>query len=90
MSLPTVFLADPCPDCELHMLYRMPGGEPPPLACANPACDSNKPPDPEPTNDLAIPCPCCGHHTLYRPADWEIGGPAMCANPWCDSNHPRP
>lgn len=74
MTLPTVFLAEPCPFCELHMLYRMPGfgGESPPLACANPACDSNHPPAREPGA-----CEICG-------------APAACPNPDCDSNNPRP
>lgn len=84
-GLPTTFLAEPCPVCELAMLYRTISAG---VLCANPACDSNHPPDREPINDLAFPCPYCGHHTIYRPDEWEIGGPAMCANPWCDSNHP--
>lgn len=44
MSLPTTFLAEPCPVCELTMLYRPDGWQiGGPVACANPACDSNHP-----------------------------------------------
>lgn len=93
--LPTTFLDRPCPFCELLMLYRMPGvwrGLPTPLACANPACDSNFPPDreEEPREGLADPCPVCDERTLYRPPGHWPGLPAACWNPDCDSNNPRP